>query len=51
LRDVLDEPWFVLRFLRPQPPEFGLQTGLEMAADRRRADLARTICAFGRTGA
>lgn len=55
LHDVLGEPWAVFRFLRQQHPELGMQSGLQVAADRRRAaelvDLARSIGAFGPTGA
>lgn len=55
LHDVLGEPWAVFRFLRQQHPELGMRTGLQVAADRRRAaelvDLARSIGAFGPTGA
>lgn len=55
LHDVLGEPWAVFRFLRQQHAEFGMRTGLQVAADRRRAaalvDLARTMGGFGPTGA
>lgn len=55
LHDVLAEPWAVFRFLRQQHPEFGMQTGLQVTADRRRTaelvNLARSIAAFGPTGA
>lgn len=55
LHDVLGEPWAAFRFLRRQHPEFGMRTGLQVAADRRRAaapvDLARTMGGFGPTGA
>jgi len=55
LHDVLGEPWAVFRFLRQQRPELGMRTGLQVAGDRCRAaelvDLARTIGAFGPTGA
>lgn len=55
LHDMLGGPWAIFRFLRQQHPEFDMQTGLQMASDRRRAaelvDLACSIGAFGPTGA
>jgi hypothetical protein len=55
LHDALGEPWAVFRFLRQRHPELGMRTGLEAAADPRRAGeavaLARGVGAYGPAGA
>ncbi len=55
LHEALGEAWAVFRFLRQRHPELGMRTGLEAAADPRRAAdavaLARGVGAFGPAGA